>query len=77
MGFQPSDSIPHARRTALSSVALIAFLKRAPDRPLTRLSHSAHEAWRMATPSTTLKYEYAAAFLRRLSDDVVREHLSV
>ena len=40
--------MPHSRRMALSSAALMAFLKRAPERPLTRLSHSAHVAWRMA-----------------------------
>ncbi len=38
----------------------VAFVKRAPDRPFTRPSHSAHVTCRIATPSTTLRYEYAA-----------------
>ena len=40
-----------------SSAALVVFLKRAPDCPFTRPSHSAHVTFRMGTPSTTLRYE--------------------
>ena len=53
-------SSPQALRIADSSAALAAFLKRAPDWPFTRRSHSAHVSCRIGTPPTTLKYEYAA-----------------
>src|SRR6185295_18268444 len=50
---------PHERRIAVSSAALVAFLNRAPVRPFTRRSHSAHVACRISWPSMRLKYEYA------------------
>ena len=37
-----NQSIRQSRRITASSAWLIAFLKRAPARPLTRRSHSAH-----------------------------------
>ena len=46
---------PQALRMAFSSSALIAFLKRAPDFPFTLCSQPVQVAWRIATPSITLR----------------------
>ena len=54
--YKSSGRYPHARKIVASSASLIAFLKRAPERPFTRRSHSAQVAWRIGLPSTTLKY---------------------
>ena len=54
---QGSRSTRHSRMMAVSSATSLAFLNRAPDRPLTRRSQSAHVEWRISWPSTRLRYE--------------------
>src|SRR5688572_30148852 len=62
-------STPQPRRRAASSSALALFLKRAPDCPFTRPSHSAQVRCRIGIPPTTLMYEWAGVFA--FDEDVV------